>query len=199
MMRTSQPGWNEGAITLSASRILRRTRLRTTAPPTRRPIANPNRVVSRSVRRNRPTRSGCVRGTPPSWSRAKSAGRESIVSRGELGPLARVRPSGASAPWPAAPRRRAGRPSSSCELGTRAPWRGVASWAGTWACPSGLSVILSIRPRDLRFRSRKARKTCRAPEKRDGTSFVGRDDRAAPKGVSNVRGAPEPRPRQDRT
>src|SRR6478609_6842266 len=33
MMRTSQPGWNEGAITLSASRSRRRTRLRTTAPP----------------------------------------------------------------------------------------------------------------------------------------------------------------------
>ena len=28
MMRTSQPGWNEGAITLSASRMRRRTRFR---------------------------------------------------------------------------------------------------------------------------------------------------------------------------
>jgi len=38
MIRTSQPGWNEGAITLSASRSRLRTRFRTTAPPSLRPV-----------------------------------------------------------------------------------------------------------------------------------------------------------------
>ena len=47
MMRTSQPGWNEGAITLSASRSRRLTRFRTTAPPSLRPVESPNRVVFR--------------------------------------------------------------------------------------------------------------------------------------------------------
>src|SRR4030095_7784296 len=61
MMRTSPPGWNEGAITLSASRSRRRTRLRTTAPPSFRPVDNPNRVDSRSVRRNRAVRGGVDR------------------------------------------------------------------------------------------------------------------------------------------
>ena len=58
MMRTSQPGWNEGAITLSASRMRRRTRFRMTAPPSRLPVASPNRVWSRSFRTNRPTSRG---------------------------------------------------------------------------------------------------------------------------------------------
>jgi len=46
MIRTSQPGWNEGAITLSASRILLRTLFRTTAPPSLRPVDRPKRVSS---------------------------------------------------------------------------------------------------------------------------------------------------------
>src|SRR5215210_4882447 len=82
MMRTSQPGWNEGAITLSASRSRRLTRLRTTAPPSFRPVASPNRVVSRSVRRNRAARYVWDRLVPRAWNAAKSCGRESITSRG---------------------------------------------------------------------------------------------------------------------
>src|SRR5262245_23379601 len=58
MMRTSQPGWNEGAITLSASRSRRLTRFRTTAPPSFRPVDRPKRVVSRSVRTNLTVNSG---------------------------------------------------------------------------------------------------------------------------------------------
>ena len=69
MMRTSQPGWNEGAITLSASRSRRRTRLRTTAPPSARPVDSPNRVVSRSVRRNRAVEERVGPGGPASPER----------------------------------------------------------------------------------------------------------------------------------
>ena len=58
MIRTSQPGWNEGAITLSASRSRRRIRFRTTAPPSLRPVENPKRVSSKSVRRIRTTSRG---------------------------------------------------------------------------------------------------------------------------------------------
>jgi hypothetical protein len=82
MIRTSQPGWNEGAITLSASRRRRLTRFRTTAPPSLRPVDSPNRVVSRSVRRNRAEKRGWDRLVPAPWSAAKSCGRESITSRG---------------------------------------------------------------------------------------------------------------------
>ena len=69
MMRTSQPGWNEGAIALSTSRSRRRTRFRTTAPPSFRPVDNPNRVVSRSVRRNRAEKSGWDRTGPGALER----------------------------------------------------------------------------------------------------------------------------------
>ena len=101
MMRTSQPGWNEGAITLSTSRSRRRTRLRTTAPPSLRPVDRPNRVVSRSVRRNRAVKSGWDLVVPAPWIAAKSCGRESITSRGGFGPRSVVRPSVASDHGPA--------------------------------------------------------------------------------------------------
>jgi len=58
MIRTSQPGWNEGAITLSASRSRLRTRFRTTAPPSLRPVDRPKRVSPRPVLRIRTTRRG---------------------------------------------------------------------------------------------------------------------------------------------
>ena len=64
MIRTSQPGWNEGAIALSASRRRRRTRFRITAPPSFRPVDNPNLVVSRSVRTNRAEKRGWDRLVP---------------------------------------------------------------------------------------------------------------------------------------
>ena len=101
MMRTSQPGWNEGAIALSASRSRRLTRLRTTAPPSLRPVESPNRVVSRSVRRNRAVKRGLDLLSPEPCTAAKSCGRESITRRGELEPRPSVRPSVASDHEPA--------------------------------------------------------------------------------------------------
>jgi hypothetical protein len=148
MMRTSQPGWNEGAITLSASRSRRLTRLRTTAPPSLRPVDSPNRVVSRSVRRKRAMRSGWDRLVPLLWIAAKSCGRESITSRRGSGPRPSVRPSVASDPVPAERPGRGVPRWSSSGRGSRAPSRDGASWAGRSASSSGFCAILSIRPRD---------------------------------------------------
>src|SRR6478672_5589553 len=145
MIRTSQPGWNEGAIALSPSRSRRRTRLRTTAPPSFRPVARPNRVVSRSVRRNRTVRSGWDR-TVPACIAAKSCGRESITSRGVLVPRPVVRPSVAFDPEPAWQQRRGGRRPSASGRGSHAPSRDAASWADRSAS-SGLDAILSVGPR----------------------------------------------------
>jgi hypothetical protein len=147
MMRTSQPGWNEGAIALSASRIRRLTRFRTTAPPSFRPVDSPNRVVSRSVRRNRAEKSGWDRLVPEPWSAAKSCGRESITSRGGYVPRPSVRPSAASDREPAGRRSRVGRRRFASERETRAPSRDGASWAGRSASSSGLCAILSVPPR----------------------------------------------------
>ena len=93
MIRTSQPGWNEGAITLSASRSRLRTLFRTTAPPSLRPVDMPKRVSSRSVRRTRTTSRDRDLTVPSPCSAAKSSGLESITSRGELWPRSVVRPS----------------------------------------------------------------------------------------------------------
>jgi hypothetical protein len=152
-IRTSQPGWNEGAIALSTSRSRRRTRLRTTAPPSFRPVARPNRVVSRSVRRNRAVRSGWDRRVP-ARSAAKSCGRESITRRGGCTPRSLVRPSVASDLVPAERRRRGGHRASASARGSRAPSRDAASWAGRSAS-SGLCAILSAGPR-VDIRPRKA-------------------------------------------
>lgn len=145
MMSTSQPGWNEGAIALRASRSLRRMRLRTTAVPSLRPVASPNRVVSRSVRRTRTARSGWERVVPSLWSAAKSCGRVSITSRDRqsdwAGSRPSIRPSAACGRERAERRSRAARRSSSFEPGSRAPSRDVASWAGRSAS-SGLRAIL---------------------------------------------------------
>src|SRR3954447_3059552 len=146
MMRTSQPGWNEGAITRSASRSRRRARFLMTAPPRRRPVDRPNRVVSRSVRRNRTEKRGWDRVVPAPWIAAKSCGRESITSRGGFGPRPLVRASAASDHEPVVRQGRGGHRSSSSGRGSRVPWRDDASLAGRSAS-SGLSGILSIRPR----------------------------------------------------
>ena len=163
MMSTSQPGWNEGTITLSASRRRRRTRLRTTAPPRFRPVDSPKRVVSRSVRRNLAARSGWDRVVPLPWSAAKSCGRESITSRGEFEPRPMVRPSAAfdreRGVWPGPGGRR---PTSSWR-GSHAPWRGGASWADRSAS-SGLSGILSNRPRGRSITTPEGTQTRLAPE-----------------------------------
>ena len=49
-------GWSERRI----SRDRRRTRFRTTAEPTRRPVDKPNRVRPRSLRTKRATTRGCT-------------------------------------------------------------------------------------------------------------------------------------------
>jgi hypothetical protein len=147
MMRTSQPGWNEGAIALSTSRRRRRTRFRTTAPPSLRPVDNPNRVVSRSVRRNLAEKSGWDRMAPAPCSAAKSCGRESITSRGGLLPRPSVRPSAASDREPAGLRSRDGRRRFASGREIRAPSRDGAFWAGRSASSSGLCEILSVPPR----------------------------------------------------
>ncbi len=145
MIRTSQPGWNEGAITLSASRSRLRTRFRTTAPPSLRPVESPKRVTSRSVRRVRITSRGWDLTVPSPCNAAKSSGLESVTRRGELWPRSAVRPSASCVrergerPTRGVPRR------SSSGSGSRVLWRDAASWAGRSASSDG--VFLSIRPR----------------------------------------------------
>jgi hypothetical protein len=154
MIRTSQPGWNEGAITLSASRSRLRTRFRTTAPPSLRPVENPKRVTSRSVRRIRITSREWDLTVPLPWSAAKSPGLESITSRGELWPRSVVRPLASCG------RALVGQPVlgvprwSSCGRGSRAPWSDAASWAGRSASSDG--GYLSIRPRGSEYPERHA-------------------------------------------
>ena len=108
MMRTSQPGSNEGAITLSASRIRRRTRFRTTAPPRRRPVDSPKRVVSRSVRRNRAESRAWDLVDPALLDRREvlRSGEHHESRRGV--PRPSVRPSAASDPEPAVQQGHAG-------------------------------------------------------------------------------------------
>jgi hypothetical protein len=147
MMRTSQPGWNDGAIALSATRRRRRTRLRTTAPPSLRPVDNPNRVVPRSVRLNLAWRSVWDREVPSRCSAAKSCGRESITSRGESWPRPSVRPSAASDPEPAGRPELDGLRWSSSGRGNHAPLRDGAFWAGrsaSWGCRAILSTGLGV-------------------------------------------------------
>ena len=111
----------------------------------RRPVARPNRVVSRSVRRNRAARSGWDRMVPaPGAPRSPAGERASRAAAVRAAPA--VRPSGASDRGPGVRPGRGVRPSSSCGRGSRAPWRDGASWAGRSAS-SGLRAILSIRPR----------------------------------------------------
>ena len=193
MMRTSQPGWNEGAITLSASRIRRRTRFRTTAPPSRLPVASPNRVWSRSFRTNRPTSSGWVRDAPlrqpGEVARAGEHDEPQRVVTAVAGQAERC-----FRPLARRPRARADRPASSSGRGSRAPWRDGASWAEMSACPSGLSVILSIRPWDPELRPLEARKRAERPEARRRV-FVVRGGYGAPGGVSNDGAGPVARAR----
>ena len=144
MIRTSQPGWNEGAITLSASRILLRTLFRTTAPPSLRPVDRPKRVSSRPVLRIRTTRRGCDLTVPSPCSAAKSSGLESITSRGGLWPRSVVRPL-ASCGRERGGRQEHGAPRvSSSGRESRVPWRDAASLAERSA--SSERLLFSIRP-----------------------------------------------------
>jgi len=129
MIRTSQPGWNEGAITLSASRSRLRTLFRTTAPPSLRPVESPKRVSSRSVRRTRTTSRVLDLTVPCPCSAAKSSGLESITSRGGLWPRSAVRPTASSGRGRGGRRARGARPLSSSGRGSHVPWRDAASWA----------------------------------------------------------------------
>jgi hypothetical protein len=129
MIRTSQPGWNEGAITLSASRSRLRTLFRTTAPPSLRPVESPKRVSPRSVRRTRTTSRVLDLTVPCPCSAAKSSGLESITSRGGLWPRSAVRPTASSGRGRGGRRARGARPLSSSGRGSHVPWRDAASWA----------------------------------------------------------------------
>lgn len=82
-------------------------------------------------------------------------------------------------------RARAARPLSSCGRETRAPSLGGASWAGMSACPSGLSVILSISLGTRKLRPLEARKRAERQKARRRV-FVGRDDMAGPDLPSNA-------------
>ena len=148
MRSTSQPGWMDGAVALIASRSRRLIRFRTTAEPSARPVAMPNRVVSRSVRRNLAARSGWDRMVPRSWSAAKSWGLESVTTRDRIWARSSVRPTGVFDREPGVRQGRVDRRWTSSGRGSRAPWRDGASWAGRSAS-SGLRGILSIRPRGL--------------------------------------------------
>ena len=185
MMRTSQPGWNEGAITLSASRSRRRTRFRTTALPRRRPVESPKRVVSRSVRRNRAESRAWDLVVPVSWIAAKSCGRESITSRGAVVPRSLVRPSVASDPEPAA-RQGYGDPlSSSCGRGSRVPWRDGASWAGRSASSGRSCDPLDPTSGTVAPSSPRGTQTRRCPAGHMARRRPA-DDRTSPERVSNA-------------
>jgi hypothetical protein len=185
MIRTSQPGWNEGAITLSASRNRLRTLFRTTAPPSFRPVDRPKRVASRLVFRIRTTRRGWDLTIPCPCSAAKSSGLESITSRGGLWPRSAVRPLASCGrergvlPGPGVPRW------SSFGRGSRVLCFGAASWAERSASSEG--VILSIRPRGQDF-PRKARE--RAGRTKSAWARLPADYMYERLNVSNTRGGP---------
>ena len=145
MIRTSQPGWNEGAIALSASRSLRRTRFRTTAPPSLRPVESPKRVSSRSFRRIRTTSRRLDLTDPCPCKAAKSSGLESITSRGELWPRSAVRPLASCGRGRDVQTARGVPRVSSSGRGSRALLRDAAFWAGRSVSLDG--EYLSIRPR----------------------------------------------------
>ena len=85
------------------------------------------------------------------------------MSRGACVPRSVVRPSAAFDRGPVVPRPRVDRRVSASGLGSRVPWRGVASWAGRSAS-SGLSGILSCRPRGDLVSTPRGTQTRRAPD-----------------------------------
>jgi hypothetical protein len=139
-MSTSQPGARRGPSARRTARSRRRTRLRTTAFPSRRPVDSPNLVRPRSFGANRAARRGCTLLLLVRWSAAKSRRDRSISGREPGGgPTRSGRPfrrSDDDVPWRGARRGHGGHPGSSCGRGNRAPWRDVASWAGTSAWSS---------------------------------------------------------------
>ena len=102
-------------------------------------------------------------GGPASLERREVLRAESITSRGVFEPRPMVRLSAAfdreRDVWPGL----AGRRPTSSGRGSRAPWRGGASWADRSAS-SGLSGILSIRPRGRSVTTPEGTQTRLAPK-----------------------------------
>ena len=107
------------------------------------------------------------------------------MSRGAWVPRSVVRPSAASDRGPVVLRPRVDRRESASGLGSRVPWRGVASWAGRSAS-SGLSGILSCRPRGDLVSTPRGTQTRRAPDSARRV-FVRRMIRPASKGCQTSR------------
>ncbi len=99
------------------------------------------------------------------------------MSRGTCEPRSVVRPSAAFDRGPAVSRSRVDRRVSASGPGSRVPWRDVASWAGRSAS-SGLSGILSCRPRGDLVSTPRGTQTRRAPDSARRV-FVGRMIRPA--------------------
>jgi hypothetical protein len=99
------------------------------------------------------------------------------VSRGTCEPRSVVRPSAAFDRGPAVSRSRVDHRVSASGPGSRVPWRDVASWAGRSAS-SGLSGILSCRPRGDLVSTPRGTQTRRAPDSARRV-FVGRMIRPA--------------------
>ena len=102
------------------------------------------------------------------------------MSRGACVPRSVVRPSAAFDRGPVVLRSRVDRRESASGLGSRVPWRDVASWAGRSAS-SGLSGILSCRPRGDLVSTPRGTQTRRAPDSARRV-FVRRMIRPASKG-----------------
>lgn len=102
------------------------------------------------------------------------------MSRGAWVPRSVVRPSAAFDRGPVVLRPRVDRRESASGLGSHVPWRGVASWAGRSAS-SGLSGILSCRPRGDLVSTPRGTQTRRAPDSARRV-FVRRMIRPASKG-----------------
>ncbi len=89
-LASTMRGWAEistskppsGGVARMSSRSRRRTRLRTTAPPTRRLTANPQRTWPRPLRRTRTVKSRCRRALPRRESASKSEARRNDSSDG---------------------------------------------------------------------------------------------------------------------
>ncbi len=127
---TTSHGARRGTSCRDASRSTRRARLRTTAPPMRRPTAKAMRGASGASRAQwYKTNSGPVRRRPRS--------RTSWISEREVRRLVlwirELRPRGSCGPWCAAGAGRPGPRASACACGSRGGADGAGCGAGTCA------------------------------------------------------------------
>ena len=136
----------------TATRRRRRTRLRTTAGPTARPIANATRggEADGSGRK--------VHQSTPARARRPSAASRRKTSRSRM---RQIKPTGGGGPCRGGPSARPGRHGCSSGDGSRASWHGVGCWVGTCASrhpPRWHSEAVqgnrtpSLRRRDTRWR-----------------------------------------------